>query len=72
MSSQIVRHLAAAGRVADMSGVLQIEMRCQSRKVICIVVHVMAFACLGGSAVAAAVMGYDAPRLRKNSICASQ
>ncbi len=57
---QIVRYLAAAGGMADVNGVLQIEMRRQSRKVVRIVIHVMAVARLGGSAVAAAVMGYDA------------
>jgi hypothetical protein len=35
-------------------------MRRQSRKVVRIVIHVMAVARLGGSAVAAAVMRYDA------------
>src|SRR6266849_7193017 len=57
--SQVVHHLAAAGGMADVNGVLQIEMRRQSRKVVGIVIHVMAAARLGGSAVAAAVMGYD-------------
>ena len=41
---QIVHHLAAAGGVADVNGVLQIEMRRQSRKVVGIVIHVMAVA----------------------------
>jgi hypothetical protein len=44
MPSQIVRHLAAAGGVADVDGVFQIEMRRQGRKVVCIVIHVMAVA----------------------------
>ena len=58
--SEIMRHLAAAGGMADVNGVLQIEMRRQSRQVVGIVIHVMAVARLGGSAVAAAVMGDDA------------
>ena len=58
--SQIVRHLAAAGGVADVNGVFQIEMRRQSGKVVGIVIHVMAVARLGRSTVAAAIMGDDA------------
>jgi len=46
--------------MADVNGVLQIEMRRQSRKVVHIVIHVVAVTGLGRSAVAAAVMGYDA------------
>jgi hypothetical protein len=46
--------------MADMNGVLQIEMRRQGRKIVGIVIHVMAVARLRGSAVVAAVMGYDA------------
>ena len=57
MSSQIMRHLAAAGGMADVNGVLQIEMRSQSRKVIGIVVHIVAVARLGRAAVAAPIMG---------------
>ena len=60
VACQIVRHLAAAGGMADVNGVLQVEMRRQGRKVVRIVIHVMAVAGLGGSAVAAAVMGDDA------------
>src|ERR1700676_1416135 len=60
MPSQIVRHLAAAGGMADGNGVLEIEMRRQGRKIVCIMIHVMAVAGLGGSAVAATVMGDDA------------
>ena len=51
--------LAAAGRMTDVNGVLQIEMRRQSRKVVGIVIHVMAVAGLAGPAVAATVMGDD-------------
>ncbi len=58
--SQVVHHLAAAGGVADVNGVLQIEVRRQSRKVVCIVIHVMAVAGLAGATVAAAVVGDDA------------
>ena len=60
MPRQIVHHLAAAGGMADVNGVLQIEMRRQRRKVVRIVIHVVAVAGLAGAAVAAAVMGDDA------------
>ena len=60
MPSQIARHLAAAGGMADVNGVLQVEMRGQRRQVIGIVIHVVAVADLGGAAVAAAVMRDDA------------
>src|SRR5262245_46583217 len=63
MPSQIVRHLAAAGGMAHMNGVLQAEMRHQLRKIICVVIHIVPATCLGGSAMAAAVMGYDAVAL---------
>ena len=43
-----------------MNGVPQIEMCGQSRQVICIMVHVMALAWLGGPAMPAPIMGNDA------------
>src|SRR5207302_8396229 len=58
--SQIMRHLAAAGGMTNVHGVLQIKMRRQSRQVVGIVVHVMAVARLGGPDVASSVMGDDA------------
>ena len=60
MPRQIVHHLAAAGGMADVNGVLQVEMRGQRRQVVGIVIHVVAVARLGGPAVAAAVVGDDA------------
>jgi hypothetical protein len=57
---QVVDHLAAAGRMADVNGVLQIEMCRQRGQVVGVVVHVVAVAGLGGSPVAAPVMGDDA------------
>jgi hypothetical protein len=51
-----MHHLAAAGRMADMNGVLQIKMRRQGRKVVGIVIHVMTLARLAGPAMATAVM----------------
>ena len=55
-----MHHLAAAGGMADVNGVLQIEMRRHGRKIVGIMIHVMAVAGLAGTAVAAAVMGDDA------------
>src|SRR5260370_13324579 len=46
--------------MADMNRVLQVEMRGQRRQVIGIVIHVVTVAHLSGSAVASAVMRYDA------------
>src|SRR5437016_11285147 len=60
MPSQIMRHLATSGGMTNVHGVVQIKMRGQSRKVIGIVIHVMAVARLGGPAVASSVMG-DGP-----------
>ena len=41
---QIVHHLAAAGGMADVNGVLQVEMRGHGRKVVRIMIHVVAVA----------------------------
>src|SRR5439155_15173565 len=60
MPSQIMRHLATAGGMTNVHGVLEIKMRSQSRKVIGIVIHVKAVARLGGPAVASSVMRDDA------------
>ena len=63
MARQIMHDFAAAGGMADMDGVLEIEMLRQGGEVVGIVIHVMAIADLGGPAVAAAVMGDDAEAL---------
>jgi hypothetical protein len=60
MLSQLVRHLATAGGMANVNGVLQVEMRCQRRQVIGIVIHVLTVAHLSGPAMASAVMSYEA------------
>jgi hypothetical protein len=52
-----MRDFAATGGVADVDSVLQIEMRRQRRKVVGIMVHVMAVGRLGRSSVASSVMG---------------
>src|SRR5271167_186531 len=59
MPPYITRHLAAAGGMADVDGILQIEMRRQGCQVICIMIHVVAIARLTGSAVASSVMCDD-------------
>ena len=60
MARDVVNDFAAAGRMADVNGILQIEMGGHSRKVVCIVVHVMPLACLGGPAMPAPIIGDDA------------
>jgi hypothetical protein len=46
--------------MADVNGVLQVEMRRDRRKIVGVVVHVVAVAGLGGSSMAAPVMGDEA------------
>ena len=60
MPREVVHHLAAAGGMADMDGVLQIEMRGQRRQVVGVVIHVVAVAGLRGAAMAAPIVGDDA------------
>src|SRR5665213_2175896 len=55
--SQIVHYLTAAGGVADVDGVFQIEMRGESGQVGSVVIHIVAVGGLRGAAVAAAVVG---------------
>ena len=55
-----MHHLAAAGGMADVNGILQVEMRGQRRQVVGIMIHVVAVGGLAGAAMAAAVMGDDA------------
>src|SRR5271170_2931529 len=57
MPAQIARYLAAAGGMANMDGVFEVEMRCKSGQVVGVVVHIMALGGLGGATVATAVMG---------------
>ena len=59
VAGDIMHHLAAAGGMADVNGVLQVEMRRHGREIVRIMIHVMAVADLAGAAVAAAVMGDD-------------
>src|SRR6059036_517490 len=55
-----MHHLAAAGRVPDVHCLLEVEMCGQRRQVVGVMIHVMAAIGLGGAAMAAPVVGYDA------------
>ena len=55
-----MHYLATTGGMANMNGVLQIQLRCHGREVVGIMIHIMAVAGLAGAAVAAAIMGDDA------------
>jgi hypothetical protein len=55
-----VGDLAAAGGMANVNCVLQVEMRRQRRQIIGIVIHVVTIAHLRGPAMTSAVMSYDA------------
>jgi hypothetical protein len=69
----IAGHFAAAGGMADVDGVLQVQRIGQRRHIGDIGVHVMSGRGLGRAAMATAVMGDDAIAFgRKNIICASQ
>src|ERR1700687_1607784 len=57
MPTQIARYLAAAGGMADMDGVFQVEMRRKSGQVVGVMVHIVALGGLSGAAMATAVMG---------------
>jgi hypothetical protein len=59
MAPQVAHYLAAAGRVADMHRILEVEMCGQHRQVVGVVIHVMAIAGLGGTTMSAAVVGDD-------------
>src|SRR5262245_16446675 len=52
--------LASAGRMADVNGVLEVEMRGHRGEIVRIVIHVVAVGDLRGAAVTAAVMRNNA------------
>jgi hypothetical protein len=60
MPSQIVHHLAAAGGMADVNGVLEVEMGCHRCEIVGIMIHVVAVGDLRRAAMAPAIMGNDA------------
>src|ERR1700722_18636295 len=57
VAAEVARHLAAAGGVPDVDGVMQVEVLGQVGQVVGVVVHVVALADLRGAAVPAPVMG---------------
>ena len=63
MAGEVVHDLAAAGRMADMDGVLEAEMGDHRREVVGIVVHVVAVGDLRRAAMTAPVMGDDTKAL---------
>ena len=65
VAADVARHLAAAGRVADVDGVLQIERFDQRREIVGVGVHVVAVPGLARAAVAAAVVGDAAVAVRR-------
>ena len=60
MPCHVVHDLSAAGGMANVDSVLQIEMRRQHSQIIGVVIHVMAVAHLTGAAMSSAIMRYDA------------
>src|SRR5262245_24034563 len=60
MPRDIVHHLAATRGMADMHGVLQIEMRSHCGKIISVMIHVVAIRDLRRAAMPAPVMRNDA------------
>ncbi|HEY3826240.1 MAG TPA: hypothetical protein VGL82_16855 [Bryobacteraceae bacterium] len=60
MPTQIARHVSAAGGMADMDGVFQVEMRRESRQVVGVMIHIVAIGGLGRATMATAVMSNHA------------
>ena len=63
MPRDVARRLAAAGRMADVHGIAQIEMLDDREGVGGVVIHVVTVADLGRAAVTAAIVGDDAETL---------
>jgi hypothetical protein len=63
MAGDVAGDFAAAGGVADVDRILQVEMFGNSESVCSVVIHVVAVADLGGAAVAAAVVRNDTKAL---------
>lgn len=60
MSRNVVHDFTAAGRVTNVHRIFKIEMRGQGREIVGVVIHVVALAALGGTAVAAPLVRDDA------------
>ena len=63
VAAEIVRHLAAPGRMADQDQIAQVERLDQLGQIVGVLVHVVAVPGLVGAAMAAAVMGDHAKAL---------
>ncbi len=59
MTTEIMHHLAAAGRMADVNRILQIEMVGDGLQIVGIVIHVVAIAGLGRASMSAPIMCND-------------
>ncbi len=60
MTSEIMNNLTATGRMADVHGVLEVQMLRQDREIVRIVIHIVTGGGLGRAPVAATVMGDNA------------
>ena len=73
MTGEMTHHLTAAGRMADVNRILQVEMISDGLQIVGIMVEVVAIGYLRRTTVPAPIMGNDPITFaRKNSICASQ
>src|ERR1700688_4191371 len=59
MPGDIADYFAAAGRMTDMHGTLEVQVRGQRRQVIGVVIHIVSVGRLARASMAAAVMGDD-------------
>src|SRR5436309_10597131 len=60
MTAKIMHHLAAAGRMADVNRIFQVEMIGHGFQIVCIVIHVVPAAGLSGAAMSAPISRNDA------------
>ena len=63
MTGEITHHLAAAGRMADVNRILQVEMISDGLQIVGIMVEVVAIAYLRRTTVAPPIMGDNADNL---------
>jgi hypothetical protein len=56
MPSDVTRHLAATRRMANVDRILQIKMRRDRGQIVRVVIHVVSFARLTGSAVTSTIV----------------
>jgi hypothetical protein len=60
VSRQVSRNLPTARGVTNVNGARQVEMRCQSCKIVSIVIHIVTVTHLAGSAMPSPIMSYHA------------